>query len=196
MNNRNVLFVWTGLFAAVAVLCSGCGGQRLPSDLPKLYPTVITVIQDGNPLAGALVTMINVDKSVGWSCVAMTDASGRATMVTNGMYAGTPEGTYKVTVSKHETETSGADALQALYATAPDPSDFEAHQGWLMRNEARIAAAQARQTAVVYTLVDPVFTDVDTTTLEVTITPGGRNANQHTLDVGAAIRTVHRERIR
>ena len=192
MNNRNVLFVWTGLFTAVAVLCSGCGGQKLPSDLPKLYPTVITIVQEGKPLSDALVALVNVDSSISWSCVARTDASGMATMQTNGMYLGAPEGTYKVTVSKQVSERSGPDP----YAGAPDPKvDYDAYQAWYSQNEGRIAAANARP-PVTHTLVNPLFVDPDTTTLEVTVTPGGKNANQHTLDVGAAVRAVHRERIR
>ena len=183
--NNHIIFLWTGLF--ITVLCTGCGGQKLPSDMPKLHPTVITVIQGGNPLPDALVTMVNVDATILWSCIARTDSSGTATMQTNGMYVGAPAGTYKATVTKQEVVRDGGDP----YAGAPDPAvDQEAYQGWLMKNEARIAAAE-RQQPVVNDLVDPKFGRTDTTTLEIPITAG---RNNHTLDVGAAVREVNKER--
>ena len=182
MNKHSAFFVWTGL--CVAVLCVGCGPQ-LPSDLPKLYPTVVTVIQDGEPLSGATVTLINADPSGGWACVARTDTAGKATIMTNGMYKGAPEGTYKVTVSKQEVEQG-----DNPFADAPDPAvDQTAYQEWVMKNEDRIAAAQRRQ-PVTYDLVDPKFSSPTQTTLELTITPG---KNQHSLDVGKSNRTVYRD---
>jgi len=183
-NNRNVLFALTGLL--VAVFCFGCGGQRLPADLPRLYPTVVTVIQDGNPLPGALVTMTNVDPSIQWSGIAVTNASGRATIMTNGMWAGAPAGTYRATVVKQERPEEGQDPF---LASAPDPEvDMDAFQAWRMANEDRIAAAQRQPSPPPFDLVDPRFGNPSTSTLEVTIVSGGRNANQHTLDVGEAVR--------
>jgi len=185
MKARNI-FVWAGLSVGLFafVVCTGCGGPSLPPDLPKLHPTVITVVQEGKPLADAFVAMVNVDQSVKWSCAARTDASGRATMMTEGMYAGAPEGTYSVTIIKQEVE-AGPD----LYADAPDPNaDREAYQAWYSQNAQRIAAA-SRQQRVVYDLLDPKFGNLNTTTLEVTIVPG---RNQHTFDVGSAIRAESR----
>ena len=186
MKNHNFVFGWTSLSVGLfsLVLFSGCGGQKLPPDMPKLHPTVITIEQEGVPLASALVTMVNVDQSIAWSCVARTDASGRATMQTNGMYNGVPEGTYTVTVTKQEVE--GSDP----YADAPDPNtDREAYQAWYSQNASRIAAMES-QPPVVYNLVNPEFSSRSTSTLEVTITAG---RNQQTLDVGKAIREVSRE---
>jgi hypothetical protein len=186
MNHRNFFFVWGGLSVGLFALLflSGCGGPVLPSDLPKLHPTVITVLQEGKPLADAFVSMVNVDASVKWSCAARTDASGRATMQTNGMYAGAPEGTYQVVIVKQDVE-GGADP----YADAPDPNvDREAYQAWYSQNAQRIAAA-SRQQRMVYDLLDPKFGSLSTTTLELTVVPG---RNQVTFDVGAAIREVSR----
>lgn len=188
MKNCTAFFVWTGLF--VAVLCSGCGGGvKLPSDLPKLHPTVITVIQDDKPLAGAMVAMENVDPEMEkWSCVALTDDAGKATVQTKGQYVGAPEGTYKVTVTKQEMDR-GPSPYEGAPNAQTDPDEYNA---WLSKNEARIAAAEAR-TPVTHDLVDPQFGTIAKTSLEVTITAG---KNQHTLDVGKAMRIVNRERPR
>ena len=51
-------FVLAALAAAV-----GCG-PKLPDGMPKLNPTTITVIQDGKPLEGAMVSMKPVDESI------------------------------------------------------------------------------------------------------------------------------------
>jgi len=188
MKQISVIVLLSGV-CCLPFLIIGCSGQKLPSDMPRLYPTVITVMQDGKPIADALVVLVNADPAIAWSCIARTDSSGRATMQTNGMYAGAPAGTYKATVVKQEISGGSSD----IYAGAPDPAvDQEAYQGWLMQNEARIAAAE-RKGPVVHDLVDPKFADAETSPLEVTITTG-RNA--HTLDIGAAFRELVRERPR
>lgn len=138
------------------------------------------------PLAEAMITLVNVDTSTTWACTARTDNSGKAVIKTNGMYDGAPAGTYKATVVKQE-----IDRGSNLFADAPDIRDNEqAYRDWNSANEARITAAQARLPAT-YDLVDPKFNNMETTTLEVTITAG---KNQHTLDVGSAVRTQNRER--
>jgi hypothetical protein len=182
MNTQTNFFVCAGLF--VAALCSGCNKEPLPADLPKLHSTVITVVQDGKPFEGALVTMHNADTLSKWACAAKTNASGKATMMTGGKYPGAPEGTYKVTVVKQEVEKPDP------YADAPDPNvDYGKYQEWLMKNEAKVAAAE-RQQPVVLDLVDPQFGTVAKTTLEVTVTAG---KNEQTLDVGKAVRSVNKE---
>ena len=111
-------------------------------------------------------------------------------MMTNGMYTGAPAGTYKAVVVKQEIDRS---RQQDPYANVPNPEvDMMAYQEWYMRNEGRITASGGREPTV-YTLINPQFASPDTTTLEVTITTG---RNNHTLDVGPAIRKVYRERPR
>ncbi|MCL2623091.1 MAG: carboxypeptidase-like regulatory domain-containing protein [Planctomycetaceae bacterium] len=70
--------------------------------MPRLYPATVTVMQDGKPLAGAEVFLLNLDTSVNWPVGAITNASGVAVLRTNGQYPGAPEGQYKVTVRKTE----------------------------------------------------------------------------------------------
>ena len=64
---------------ALAALASAVGcGQKLPDGMPKLNPTTITVIQDGKPLEGAMVSLKPVD----------------------GQDKGAPTGKFKVAVAK------------------------------------------------------------------------------------------------
>ena len=188
MNNRIAFCVWSGMITVL--LCAGCGGQRLPADLPPLHPTVLTITQGGAPLADAVVGAVNVDETILWSGAAVTDASGRATMLTNGMYRGLPEGTWKITVVKHIRYPEGP--TTSLLDEAPDINvDAAAHFAWVAANRARIdaeARERSRMEPQTYELVDPLLGSSQTTTLEVTIT---RGRNQHTLDVGEAVRVPY-----
>ena len=144
------------------------------------------VVQDGEPLASAVVVLVNVDPTITWASTALTDASGKAVMKTKGMYDGVPAGTYKATVAKQELERQGGDP----YAGAPDPkADYDKYMLWVSQNEAKIVAA-SNQAAQLYDLVDLQFGDITKTPLEVTVTAG---KNQHTLDVGKAVRTLQRD---
>ena len=80
----------------------GCG-EKLPPGIPKLYPVTITITQDGKPLDGAEVFLLNLDTTVEWPVGATTNASGVAILRTYGQYVGAPAGQYKVTVRKTET---------------------------------------------------------------------------------------------
>ena len=94
--------IFSCLYVCVFLLFSGCGGERLPPDLPKLYPATITVMQDGKPLADAEVVVINVDPSAKWSAGGTTDQNGVLHLRTMGRYKGIPLGRYKVAVQKIE----------------------------------------------------------------------------------------------
>ena len=86
-----------GCAFALAALASTVGcGQKLPDGMPKLNPTTIKVIQDGQPLADAMITL-------------------QSTIVTHGQYKGAPTGKYKVAVSKTVGE-----------GTPPPPKPYDA----------------------------------------------------------------------
>ena len=86
----------------VFLLFGGCGGEQLPPGIPKLYKATLTVTQDGSPLAGAEVIMVNVDPSTNWSAGGVTDQNGVLKLRTMGRYEGAPIGRYKVAVQKKE----------------------------------------------------------------------------------------------
>jgi len=89
--------------SSIVWLFSGCGGEKFPPGMPKLYPATITVIQDGKPLDGAGVILLNVDPSALWSVGGITDKDGTVKLRTEGRYNGAPLGKYKVSVEKMET---------------------------------------------------------------------------------------------
>ena len=90
--------------ACVCAIAFGCSkGPKKPADLPELNPTTITVTyDDGEPIEGAQV-VLRLAKSTGgrvWNVVGTTDASGVATMMTDGNWEGVPAGDYQAMVSK------------------------------------------------------------------------------------------------
>ena len=84
-----------------ALSITGCGSNNSrPSDLPQLYPCVLTVTQEGNPLSGAYVTLIPMEESnAKYQASSVTDNEGKATIITYG-FDGVPAGKYKVCVRK------------------------------------------------------------------------------------------------
>ena len=87
------------LIAAMSI--TGCGkNNSRPSDLPQLFPCVLTITQEGNPLDGAYVTLIPMEESnAKYQASSVTNKSGEATIVTYG-FDGVPAGKYKVCVRK------------------------------------------------------------------------------------------------
>jgi hypothetical protein len=156
------------LFAVAALLLSGCGGEKLPPGIPKLYPATLAVIQDGSPLAGAEVSMLNTDPSVSWSAGGITDQNGILKLRTMGRYIGAPAGKYKVAVQKIE--------MPAIPLPDEPPNDPE------QRKEYNRLLKEIEDNT--FYLVDQQF-ELDKTKLEVEITPTNL---QLTVDVSPAVR--------
>lgn len=151
------------LFVLVVLCLIGCGGQKRPSDLPKLFPTSITITQEGVPLENALVTMFSSDEGFKWSVAAITDASGKAAIMTHGLHAGAPEGDFKVVVTKTESSNAGAN-------TKVDPDAPSAGQA---------------TSETLYNLVEKQYMDKDTTPITISVAKG---KNVQTYDIGKAVR--------
>ncbi|MDR3111184.1 MAG: hypothetical protein LBU65_16065 [Planctomycetaceae bacterium] len=93
------LFIFTLLIAFAAIGC----GKNLPADWPKTYPCKITVTKGGVPLDGAMVTLTPTGGGGNYAIGGITDAQGVAviqTSYTNYSEAGSPEGSFKVTITK------------------------------------------------------------------------------------------------
>ena len=91
------------LAALVAVLVVGCSQQLRPDGFPPLYPATVLVIQDGQPLGGAMISLYRADDSPQkWGIFGITNSNGRAVLLTHGTHSGVPEGEYVVTVTKQE----------------------------------------------------------------------------------------------
>ena len=138
----------------IFVFITGCGGQKLPSDLPKLYPTQIEVTADGEKLAGATVSLypIGGGETVG----AATDAKGIAHINTRGQYAGAPAGKYKVCVNWTVT-------VEGPTSKKPVPTD----PGELAKYERRVADERTTKP-----VLEPMFRDSAKTPLEVEVVEG------------------------
>ncbi|MDO5580243.1 MAG: carboxypeptidase-like regulatory domain-containing protein [Planctomycetia bacterium] len=96
MTKSALLFL---LSVFILVYIGGCG-EKLPEGLPKLVPVKITVIQDGNPLEGAVVSIVPVGDAGKWSFGGTSGADGSFNVLTHGKYPGMPQGKYKATVTK------------------------------------------------------------------------------------------------
>jgi len=146
------------LLYVFSLFLTGCGGQQKPPGMPKLYPVTISVVQDGKPLPEAVVTLIPEETGNQWSSGGITDAKGKLTLMTYGQFPGVPAGKYKVCISKQE------------LVGEMDYSDPASPKG-------------NRQ---VFEVVDPVFKSGSTTTLEMEVSPQGKN--NVGFDVGKSVR--------
>lgn len=148
---------------------TGCG-EKLPIGMPRLYPASVTIMQEGTPLAGAVVQLIPEDSAnAQWGPGGMTDASGVAELRTNGPYKGAPLGTYKVVVSRSESDPHPHPELTAPGASREDLGKYMAI-GMRLK---------------VYTYVESKYGSVETTPLRVEITAKGKN---YTIDAGKPIK--------
>ena len=155
--------------------CFGCG-QKLPSDLPPLFPTTLVIVQEGKPLADAVITMTTSESK--WSVTGMTNSQGEAKMFVNGTYEGAPEGEFKVIVNKTETEKPNI---------PPPPSDADPNA--MSHYNEKIAPLLAQ--AKTYNLVEPVNGTFETTPLAVSVV---RGTSRYSLDIGKAVRIEVKQR--
>jgi hypothetical protein len=144
---------------------TGCNKEAQPKGLPKLYPTTLTIIQDGVPLVDANIVVVNENyASNPWSAGGVTDERGQVHLRTEGKYSGAPAGTYKVMVTKIEEP----DIELPEDSTSPEYIK-------------KIKEIENNTFAV----VDDKFTKLDATPLKVEITPSSKNFE---LDVSPAVR--------
>ena len=89
--------------------------------MPKLYPCILTITQDAQPLEGALVSLRSNDPAIAkWAASGVTDKTGKVTLKTQGKYDGAAAGEYKVVVLKEVVEEGIV--LQAETETTPEKS--------------------------------------------------------------------------
>lgn len=122
---------------------AGCSGERRPEGFPKLYPCAIRLTQEGIPVAGIKVSLINAELTDRWAVGAASDDSGLAMIRTHG-YSGAPKGRYKILLSKKETEGRGR------------IGDDHADQGW--------------EDMKIWSLVAEKYENAGTTPLEIDVT--------------------------
>jgi hypothetical protein len=134
------------MFCGIAVLLIvvGCSRQLKPEGLPDLVPFELTLTQGENPVQGVSVEFKSPD--VPWPISGMTDANGKAKMVTYGQFSGVPIGSYKVTATQRETEI------------VPMPGNTKLKK------------------MTVYSLIEPALEKQDKTPLELTVEKGKKTA--------------------
>ncbi|MDR2642031.1 MAG: carboxypeptidase-like regulatory domain-containing protein [Planctomycetaceae bacterium] len=157
----------------VCVLCTlisiiGCGKpSNIPIDFPKIYPCEITVVQDGKPLENAMVSFRPIGDANKYAkgCSAVTDANGKALMVTYGQN-GVPTGIYKVLISKLH-----------------DEGGIEVEDNF---------GSKSIQGAKVYSYIDVKYSDEKLTPYEIEIKEQ-KEIQKLQCDVGTAIRQYIRD---
>ena len=145
-------------FSGITIAVSGCGGAKMPPGMPKLYQVTCSVIQDGQPLADAVVSLIPEETGNQWSSGGVTDAKGQLKLVTYGQFPGVPAGQYKVCIAKQE------------FIGEMDFSD----------------PASPKGNRELFEVVDQVFKSGNTTTLQMEVSPKGKN--HFDFDVGKFVR--------
>ncbi|MBR4750256.1 MAG: carboxypeptidase regulatory-like domain-containing protein [Thermoguttaceae bacterium] len=157
------------LVLPLTALC-GCG-EKTPPDMPKLFPTSITITQEGTPVEGASVQLLKKDDLYyKWLAGGTTDASGVCTIRTMGKYTGAPEGTFQVVVYK--TNKIESETRKAQPNAPSDPA------------EAAEWAKKVDEEEKEFDQIDTKYKSVDTTDLTITIASG---KNAETLEVGAPV---------
>jgi len=176
-NMQNVHLSLLLSFVVASFSFSGCGGERLPPDLPKLFTISVTVEQEGNPVPGAVVTLNHLDGDAKWSATCETGSDGIAkNFVTNGKYKGVAAGKFQVCVRKYEQGTMEKVDLP------PEPTDpYERYQWRLKYNE-------SQQRSESYDLIEPKYWDPRLSTLEVEVTTDGKN--EFTVDAGKPVQFI------
>lgn len=148
---------------------ASCGEEPIPQGMPKLYPSKITILQEGKKLDGATVTLFSDDPSQSqWVVGGLTDRNGVCTLKTLGKFNGAPAGKYKVTVEKISVKESEA-------SKQPVPTDLQAQKEYY---------AKIRNEEKHYNNVNLKYKLLTTTDLEIEISTG---KNEKTFDVGGAI---------
>ena len=104
------------VICAIVLLCSvSCSKVQKPSDLPDLFPTTITIVQEGQPVEKATVNLLPEGNSK-WFAGGLTNAQGVCKVRTQGKYDGAPVGKYDVVVYK-------TSILESETRKQPVPSD-------------------------------------------------------------------------
>jgi hypothetical protein len=157
------IFLFLALGTAI-LLQVGCGGgdHGRPADLPQLYPVRIEIIQGGNPLEGAIVTLVSKTPATYGTALGTTNASGVALLQTHG-FDGVPVGNYAVLVVKALPENQ--------------------REGTTLEGLTYMAGGQ------LYNYVDTQFSNANSTLLSITVTERGA---RETFDVGAPVRVFMR----
>lgn len=94
------------LLICIVSIVLGCGPKQ-PDGMPKLYPCVLNLTQDGKPAEGFEVQLVSKGETIPWMIGGVSDAQGTVKIVANGNFDGAPAGLFAVVI--HKTLTEGVD---------------------------------------------------------------------------------------
>ncbi|MDR2441007.1 MAG: hypothetical protein LBE12_16730 [Planctomycetaceae bacterium] len=138
-----------------------CNRVQKPNGLPKLFPCTIVITQNGVPVQGILISLVDPTVTEHWAVSGLTNISGTATIRTHGNFVGAPSGVYKVILSK--TEKTGEDDTTS--GTLPS----------------QLVPLQ------IYSLIDTKYNDEATTPLKITVE---NKKVTETFEIGPAVRIL------
>ena len=94
---------WITFLVVLGLFCSGCGGGSAPDGFPALFPLVIVVQHNGQPVDQVGFQLIPENASVSWGVAGQTGSSGEGTAMTSqGTYSsrGCPAGKFTVVLTE------------------------------------------------------------------------------------------------
>ena len=147
-------------FIVAVPFITGCGSSR-PNDMVDTAPCTVTVLQNGSPMSGVVVTLFLEGGNPSLVPRGTTDGSGNAVIKTSlGAYttAGAPIGTCKVTLDKEFEEPPST-------LTPDQVSDLTSEQAAKYAQERKAAIDKAR-------IIPEKIASVARTPLSLTVAPG------------------------
>lgn len=146
----------------------GCAGEKTPPDMPKIYPTTITITQAGAPCPGASVQLMKKDDlNYKWFAGGVTDDNGVCVIRTLGKYLGAPEGDFNVVVYK--TTMLESETRKNQPTPPEDPTEL---REWMKKVDEEEKEFEE---------VDPKYKRIETSDLTISIKAG---KNAETFEVG------------
>ncbi|MDR1268523.1 MAG: carboxypeptidase-like regulatory domain-containing protein [Planctomycetaceae bacterium] len=155
------------------VFIIGCQYRpSLPPDIPPLTVCKITVMQNGEPVDGASVSLISVTGIENWRTSGMTNENGITVPFTNGLFEGVPQGKYKIVVSKNEREEDNN-------IPSTPPMGTPGYEEWLKKYSGKTRV-------ITYSLIEKQYSSFSTTPHEIEVS--GKKTIETTIDVGKKVR--------
>lgn len=155
----------------MVLVAVGCGGG---SDQKSVYPVTGKITMEGNPVVGATVTFSPTENQAD-AMVAMgkTDSEGVYNLTTYDADDGAGPGVYRVLVTKRTASKVAAGSEEATHsAMAAGTGGAPVHGGGKAANKEDGEGH----------LLNEKYSKNNTTTLEATVTEGGPNTFDFTLD--------------
>ena len=151
------------LAAALLLTPLGCGFQRLPKGMPKLYPCTVKITAGSAPVEGASVTFVPASgENSSYTAGGTTNADGTAVMQVNGRYSGVPLGKYRVTVKK----------TTVVYQKGFSPDEIKIDSTGDEVEDRKMRFTIAQDYSEVVDEIDPVYSAADETPLTAEILKG------------------------